>query len=184
MLACSTPVPISADTQYLSLGTPELTREDALAKEMGISTAFPYENHKPLSGRRSASTELPPPEREKNVPPVRRASSFKRKDTSNQLHSPKYDRYKKKDGTKSPTKIDKLDSSVLNGAVVKRQRSLNKRPRTFHPDIFDNLPKSTSEVPSPTPKEIPEPKSPRRKTLSGTLSRMFGRDKEKEEVCK
>ena len=180
MLACSTPVPISAGTQYLSLGTPELTGDDALQRDTKTEPAFQYEEHKLQAGRRSASTELPPLDREKNAPPVRRASSFKRKDSPRRLSSPRSDNYKKRDPLKSPGKEDKPDSVVPNGAVVKRQRSLNKRPRTFHQDIFDSL-ESSSEVPSPTQKEIQEPKSPRRKTLSGTLSRMFGRDKDKDE---
>ena len=178
MLACSTPVPLSSDTQYLSLGTPDLAGDDAVSKETKTDSAFLYENFKLRTERRSASTELPPPEREKNASPVRRASSFKRKDGPRRVASPKHDRYKRTESPKSPADGKKPENSVSNGGVVKRQRSVNKRPRTFHPDIFDNV-ESTAEVPSPAAKEVQEPRSPRRKTLSGTLSRMFGRDKDR-----
>ena len=180
MLACSTPVPVSSDTQYLSLGTPDLVVDEGTRYQTKPDSAFPYENFKLQAGRRSASTELPPLEREKSAPPVRRASSFKRKDAPRRLQSPKNDRYKRSESPKSPSATDKKPvSEVPNGGVVKRQRSLNKRPRTFHPDIFDNV-ESTADPPSQTTKEVHEPKSPRRKTLSGTLSRMFGRDKDKD----
>jgi len=180
MLACSTPVPISADSQYLSLGTPELTGDDALQRGIKSESAFSYEDHKLQSDRRSMSTELPPPNRERNSPAVRRASSFKRKDASHRMSSPNHDWKKNSEPMKSPSQDGKPIMRLSNGSVVKRQRSLNKRPRTFHPEIFDSV-ESSSDTPSSNQREMQDPKSPRRKTLSGTLSRMFGRDKDKED---
>ena len=182
MLACSTPVPVSADSQYLSLGTPDVTGDDALQRGIKSESAFSYEDHKLQFDRRSMSTELPHPNRESNSPAVRRASSFKRKDASHRMSSPTHDWKKKNEPLKSPSQEGKPITRLSNGSVVKRQRSLNKRPRTFHPEIFDSV-ENSSGAPSPSQREMQDPKSPRRKTLSGTLSRMFGRDKDKEDQC-
>ena len=180
--------PSGSDTQYLSLGTPDIARaETTPSKERVNCSSFSYDNFELRANKRSASSELPRPD-ERKSPVVRRASSFKRKETPHRSQSPRYEKFKRIESPKSQSNDERKPKEpvVSNGAVVRRQSSTNRRPRTFHPDLFDSI-QSTAMQSSPTEEVKPEfrapqlrePRSPRRKTLGGTLSRMFGRDKDK-----
>ena len=181
-MACSTPVPPSfADTQYLSLGTPDTICSESSPRDPAHRISVSHDDVRQRKDERAAFTESPYPEKEAKQPSpvVRRASSFKRKDAPRRLQSPKHERHKNLESPKSPKDLEKGSSSSLtNGSVVRRQNSMSKRPRTFHPDLFDSI-ESTAPPMSPTEVSQP-PKSPRRKTLAGTFSRMFGKEKDKE----
>lgn len=181
ILACSTPVPSFADTQYLSLGTPDIIRSESSPREPAHRISVSHDDGRQRIDERAAFIESPHHETETNQPSsvVRRASSFKRKDAPRRLQSPKHERHKNLESPKSPRDLEKGSSSSLtNGSVVRRQNSMSKRPRTFHPDLFDSI-ESTVAPLSPT-ELLQPPKSPRRKTLAGTFSRMFGKEKDKE----
>eukprot|EP00794_Sanderia_malayensis_P015133 gene15133-16689_t len=185
ILASSTPVPDSSETQYLSLSSPERTEPTSESFSSMSRSPQPYISRSGdfstcTSDRHSPATPRKSRDRSERSSEVKRASSQLHKQSPRR--SPKiYRNASPKMPPRSP-RINENEattptSPAANGSVLRRQGSSNRRPRTFHPDIMDLA--SMDEDLTPRNEFANEPKSPRRKTVTGTLSRMFGKDKDK-----